>query len=154
MEYFLGYTCSPHGFTKLTGVSRSWEAQPQCHRPGDILRRLGHYIWVYKSPAEEKNKGKSFLKGCLKQTLSQRTCSCWSAVCTSGKQWRARQMMRVWRLLSAIQDREQHLVASAIPVNLQLHSLISRISSFPYQCFLQHFAANKSALTLILFNCC
>lgn len=56
-------------------------------------------------------------------------------------------MMRAWRVLSAIQDREQHLVASAIPVNLQLHSLISRISSFAYQYFLQHFEANKSALT-------
>lgn len=36
--FFIGYTRSPHGFAKLIGVSRSWEAQPRSHRPGDNLR--------------------------------------------------------------------------------------------------------------------
>lgn len=46
-------------FPKLIGVSRRWGVQPQRHRPGHNLRWFRHHIWIYKSPAEEKNKGKN-----------------------------------------------------------------------------------------------
>lgn len=62
VEYFLVYTRSPHGFSKLIGLFRRREAQPQRHRPGHDLRWLWHHIWIYKSPSEEKKQGKISLK--------------------------------------------------------------------------------------------
>lgn len=53
------FSHSPHVFSKLIGVFRRWEAQPQRHRPGDNLRRFRHHIWIYQSPAEEENQGKA-----------------------------------------------------------------------------------------------
>lgn len=105
MDYFLGYSCSPHGFAKLTGVSRSWEAQPQRHRPGDNHRWLGHHIWIYKSPAEEKNKGKRLET----HVVTERRISCLSVAAEISRwQWRARQIRR---LLSGPRTELQHLSA-------------------------------------------
>ena len=53
-----GDTFTPHGFTKLSGVFRSGDTQPQSHRPGDFLRGLRYYIWIYKSFTKEKGEGK------------------------------------------------------------------------------------------------
>lgn len=46
-------------FPKLIGVSRRWGVQPQRHRPRNNLCWFRHHIWIHKSPAEEKNKGKN-----------------------------------------------------------------------------------------------
>ena len=53
-----GDTFTPHGFTKLSGVFWSGDTQPQSHRPGDFLRGLRYYIWIYKSFTKEKGEGK------------------------------------------------------------------------------------------------